>query len=676
MTRFILAVHCHQPVGNFGWVVEEAYRSAYLPFIEMLEKHPKVKVVLHYSGSLLDWFQARHPEFLKRLKVLVQRGQAELLGGGYYEPILTMLPEQDAVGQLEEMNQALDRLGLNPKGSMGKIRGAWLAERVWEPQLPSLLSQAGIRYTIVDDHHLELAGVAEKDRFGYYLSEDRGEVVAIFPSSKTLRYLVPFKPVEEVIQALKNLSSDRSHVVVLADDGEKFGLWPGTNRWVYQEGWLESFFSQLERSNDWLKLMTFRECLETMPPLGRLNLPCAGYEEMDGWSGGSFRNFLVKYPEADTMYKKMLWVSRRLRQMKKGSLHEEARRYLYMAQSNDAYWHGIFGGLYLRHLRKGVYEHLLKAEQALDDSEKKKDFWIQGEALDMDADQSPEYLLRSRFLTLLVDPDCGGRLLELSDKVSGLNLLDTLTRRPEPYHKKVRNRQTVHVGAEAGSQGPATIHERAEDYSPDLSDLLVYDPYRRAGWIDHLLTPGAQLQEFVHGKREETETGDFLEGRYESRMKQAAGSVEAVLTRNGTVTVSGDPQPLSLTKKIRLTGRGRAVAVSYQLVNTSNRRLEFLFGNESSFSLKDAHVNRIGEADGIERFAVTDPAAHLQICWAFSRPARLWYFPLETVSDSDRGMERTYQGVNLTFLWPLTLEPNGSWTVSWRFQIESLDGKN
>ena len=680
VTRFVLAVHCHQPVGNFGWVLQEAYTSAYLPFLEALERHPKVPVVFHYTGILLDWFQQEHPEFLRRLSQMVRRGQAEVMGGGYYEPILTMIPQRDAVGQLRQMQQSLHRLRLD--GGDHTAAGAWLAERVWEPHLPSLLAQAGTRYTVVDDAHLSQAGVAEESRFGYYLTEDRGDSVALFPSSKQMRYLVPFKPVEEVIQALHQLRSDRPRVVVLADDGEKFGHWPGTHNWVYKEGWLESFLQQLERNEDWLRMMTFGECLETLAPMGRLYLPSGSYEEMLAWSGGFFRNFLVKYPEADTMHKKMLWVSARLERMEhqfRGTSNarrfSEARRHLYMAQSNDAYWHGVFGGLYLQHLRRAVYGHLLQAERQLDELEEKR-AWVRAESLDLNADQQQEILLRSKWLTLVVDAPRGGQLLELSDKATGLNLLDTLTRRPEAYHEKLRSPQPV--GASEGSSppqglaGPLSIHER-ESSAADLADSLVYDPYRRAGLIDHLLAPDAELQSFARGAAQEL--GDFVEGPYQGQAARSSASARAVLSRKGGLTLNGVFHPIHLTKKIEIFKKERVVTVTYRIANPASETTSFLFGSEINLGLKDAHVNRVGEADGIRRFAVVDPSVRLQVSWDFNRAARLWYFPLETVSDSDRGLERTYQGVSLTFLWPLALSSHGSWGVTWTFRVESPDGR-
>ena len=676
MTRFVLAVHCHQPVDNFGWVFEEAYASAYRSFVDVLERHPAVRVVFHYSGPLLDWCELKHPEFLERLKKLVRRGQAEFLGGGYYEPILAMIPERDALGQLEQMQQRLVRLGLAQKSDAA--RGIWLAERVWEPQLPSVLARAGVRYTIVDDHHLQLAGLPEEKRFGYYLTEDKGSCVALFPSSKALRYLVPFKPVQKVIEQLRSFSSEEERVVVLADDGEKFGLWPGTHKWVYEEGWLDSFFHQLENNAQWLTMTTFSESLAAIPPMGRAYLPCASYEEMLEWSGGSFRNFLIKYPEADAMHKKALWVSEQLQGASVKSTNAssnrvllQARQHLYMAQGNDAYWHGVFGGLYLRHLRRGVYQHLLKAEQLVQASEKKKT-GVQVEQNDFDADQSPEFLMRSSVLTLLLDANQGGHLLEWSDKEAGINLLDTLARRPEPYHQRILSPELV-ASAAVGGHGPVTIHEQAEDARPDLADLLVYDPCRRAALKDHLLAPSAQVQSFARGAAEEL--GDFLEGEYDGQIKRAGGAVEVVLSRRGEVTLDGVSSPLTITKKISIKRGSRLIEVAYRITNPVDRTLDLLFGVEWNVGLKDAQVNRIGEADAIRRFDVADPALRLRVSWAFSRESRLWYFPIETVSDSERGVERTYQGASITYLWPLKLSPRSSWGVNGKFCMESADEK-
>ncbi|HEV7217617.1 MAG TPA: 4-alpha-glucanotransferase, partial [Terriglobales bacterium] len=85
---FVLLVHAHQPVGNFDGVIERAYQKSYLPFVQLLLRNPFLRVGLHYSGGLLEWLEKAHPEYFKSLKTLVDRGQVELVGGGFYEPIL------------------------------------------------------------------------------------------------------------------------------------------------------------------------------------------------------------------------------------------------------------------------------------------------------------------------------------------------------------------------------------------------------------------------------------------------------------------------------------------------------------------------------------------------------------------------------------------------------------
>ena len=83
-----LVLHNHQPVGNFGWVIEDTYRSAYEPMLAALERHPGVRVGLHYTGPLLEWLVAEQPHAVERLAALADRGQVEILGGGWAEPVL------------------------------------------------------------------------------------------------------------------------------------------------------------------------------------------------------------------------------------------------------------------------------------------------------------------------------------------------------------------------------------------------------------------------------------------------------------------------------------------------------------------------------------------------------------------------------------------------------------
>ncbi|RMF56485.1 MAG: 4-alpha-glucanotransferase, partial [Calditrichaeota bacterium] len=153
--KVAFGIHNHQPVGNFDFVFEEAHDKAYSPFLDLLERHPGIRMVQHYSGILLEWLKRNKPDFLPRLKKLVQRGQVELMTGGFYEPILSIIPYRDKVGQISKLTKFLQQeIGYEPKGM-------WLAERIWEPHLPKPCSEAGVRYVVLDDSHFKNAGLRE-----------------------------------------------------------------------------------------------------------------------------------------------------------------------------------------------------------------------------------------------------------------------------------------------------------------------------------------------------------------------------------------------------------------------------------------------------------------------------------------------------------------------------------
>ena len=165
--RVVLAFHNHQPIGNFDGVFEQAYQDSYLPFLDVFEKYESLRIALHTSGSLMEWLDANHPEYVDRLAGFVATGRIEIVGGAYFEPILAMIPSRDRIGQITTYTEWLQqRLGAT-------IRGMWVPERVWEQSMASDLVRAGINYTILDDFHFKNAGLTEEQLHGYYVTEGR-----------------------------------------------------------------------------------------------------------------------------------------------------------------------------------------------------------------------------------------------------------------------------------------------------------------------------------------------------------------------------------------------------------------------------------------------------------------------------------------------------------------------
>ena len=645
-------LHAHQPVGNFDHVFQEHLRDVYRPFLERAVEEGFLPLTLHLSGPLLDWMKGKSPEHLDLVGGLVADGKLELLLGGYYEPILPSLCREDRVEQVCWMREALRELfGVEAKG-------LWLAERVWEPDLAADLVDAGVEYVLVDDRHFVAAGFPREALHQPFRTESCGKSLGVFAIDERLRYLIPFHPPRDSVAYLRELRTSGRYLAVAADDIEKFGGWPGTLDWVYRRGWLQEFMramKEMERNGE-VRISTFSEALSTLPSGGAAYLPSASYREMEEWAlpteaflrlaelketlgeehfargesplirGSHWRNFLVKYSEANRMHKKMLALSLLCRE--RGN-PQEARRALGRAQCNDAYWHGVFGGLYLRHVRDTVWRNLAEAEGLLRAGED-----LRWEKRDLDLDGHQELWVHSGDFSALVSPARGGALEELTLFRHGVNLANTLTRRREPYHALSEPPEGDHGGPEAadgvgqGDEGDAggtpSIHDLEEGLR--FTELPPADLDERALFVDRVLPDDLLLEDYRNGRFQPIHSW----ARTELRLLGAEEGVspdesDALGNPSRWLEVClGDDELWSLEKRIRFSADG-SLEVRYQW-NPEVFPAHALFATELS----------LGEA--AEVLAFPDTVA--------------WRFPVSTFSKSERGFDETVQGESVTIRWP------------------------
>jgi hypothetical protein len=632
--RFVFIVHNHQPVGNFEAVFDRAFRECYRPFLGRLEKHPGFKFSLHFSGPLWEHMEKKEKALFGMIKAMTDRGQVELLGGGFYEPVLTVIPEEDRLGQIRMMNDFLEaRFGRKP-------RGLWLTERVWEPHLPKSLAVAGIEYTLLDEEHFRYAGV--RDLHTTYLTEEEGFPLRVFPIDKKLRYMIPFHPLDKLEEYLKDIQASGG-TAILGDDGEKFGVWPGTRQWVYDEGWLEKFLTFVEDRG--IRMMTGSEYLDAEPPAGRVYIPPASYEEMMEWvlepadarayedlraavpvaarrflRGGFFRDFFLKYVESHQLHKRMMMVSRAAHGAAVGT---EALRDLYRGQGNDPYWHGVFGGLYLPHLREAAYHHLIEAEKATP----APPGWTN---LDYDLDGREELFLRGETFNLLLKPSFGGGLVEIDYLPWARNLSNVLSRRPEAYHFSAES--------EGGGEG-RSIHEIAKKLPPRAKELMRYDWHPRHSLLDHFIHPDSREEDFRRANY--GEQGDFVNQPYTATVRGPA----VVLERRGGVWVEGDRVPIVVRKTVE-PGPG-LVSVAWEIENLSARTVPFRFGSEWNL-LAFPHEVEFHRRGWVKLYSG-------RLSFEPQDPGELWTMAIETLSQSEVGFDIIHQGYSFMPTWAFTL---------------------
>src|SRR5690606_18608600 len=315
---------------------------------------------------------------------------------------------------------------------------------------------------VLDGSHFKMVGKTDDDLDGWFLTEDQGRSVKLLPIHDRVRDTIPFRAVEDVVALLRGLDTAERVQIVFGDDGEKFGDWPETFETVYTNGWLDRFFTAMEAEPERFAMRPVREGVDAGRNLGLVYLPPASYGEMMAWAqnpadipryravrqllwdtghgddaerfvrGTFWRNFLVKYPESNRLHKQALRLSRALDAAGlPADALRRARDHVWQAQCNCAYWHGVFGGLYLPHLRFALYRHLVAAQTILDRHApaRRNPAWVRD---DWNFDGAPEHLLNTPELLLAFT--AGGAVEQMWLKRAGFNLCDTLTRRREAYH--------------------------------------------------------------------------------------------------------------------------------------------------------------------------------------------------------------------------------------------------
>lgn len=451
--------------------MENAFKKSYLPLLQTIMKFPKLKVSFHFSGSLLSWLSLKQPDYLSMIKELYLRKQVEVIGGGFYEPIFAAIPVEDLEQQVQKLSSWWWR------NYRVRTQGVWIAERVWNPELPIILNKQGIKFTFIDDYLFKLAGIQEAHHT--YVTEFSGKKITIFPINEQIRYLIPWKDPQETIKYLKNKSESLlNRVIVLISDAEKMGVWPAGERTTYDicyvngysgEPWLSEFFKAI-LENNWIKTIHFSEYSSHHKPKGLIYLPTSSYDKMAIWalptslrvkaeeikkkitsgdsfyseeldtliSGALWQNFLVKYPESNIMHKRMLYCrSKVINTQNEGTIDKEHLSVIWdnilASQANDAYWHGLFGGIYYKFLRHTIHKHIITAEHLLDNIPSKKDTSVL-RVQDILFDGHLDAILENEYISCYISPLNGGSIFCLNLKDKGYNFLNVMTRRKESYH--------------------------------------------------------------------------------------------------------------------------------------------------------------------------------------------------------------------------------------------------
>ncbi|MFH1046529.1 MAG: alpha-amylase/4-alpha-glucanotransferase domain-containing protein, partial [Candidatus Omnitrophota bacterium] len=410
---------------------------------------------------------------------------------------------------------------------------------------------------------------------------------------------------------------------------------------------------------------------------GSCRLAASSYEEMMSWSDGNFRNFFLKYPEANNLFRRMLYVSAKLKLQTPEN--QEARNELYMGQCNCTYWHGVFGGVYLTFLRHAAYKHLLAAQALV---ERQGEFWVEAESLDFDGDGVEEIILKNPNFNLFIAPQRGGGIFEIDYIPKRVNLTDVMTRRAESYHSKVGSAKKAPLDLTKDLR--LNIHDLLGCKERGLEHLLFYDNYRRMSLLEHFWPRATLLQEVKTAAY--IELGDFINEPYRPEIKRYSEGIAVILTREGKVRLHERAFPVRITKQININDKDARVNFGYRLENLGSEPIEALFAVEfnlapesqatanqlhlyDEFSDKLYALNEDIEVKAVRNVLLHDAENGIETSLHFEKQPKVWIYPLETISASEAGFERNYQHSVILAVWDLRLE--SSWQANVVFLASS-----
>jgi hypothetical protein len=400
--KLIIGSHAHVPYGSNNAEFENVYINLVRPFITSLYRFPGIQAVLHYSGVLLYWVERSHPELFMLINDMVARRQVEMLGGGFYEPMLPIIPLQDKIGQIELLTTYIRKqFGKRPQG-------CWIPGFAWEQGLVSPLASCGMGFTFLGKRQFTIAGGNDAP----CICEDQGKLITVFPVSQSIHEDLTKKNLLPILKNVNNINNeDREQIVSIFPD--KLNNGPDqSNDWAWG-----NFFDELSKCESFVETVNPARLLKNLTGIQKLCIPDSTRDA----DSVPPRRFIIVNPEAGGIYSKIIFTNVLINQLRgdksrKLSAHEE----VWKAQGSDLF---CSTGQRLRNhvIRNAAYSALLRAEQVTRDKGKFAPSLV---PFDFNLDGVEEWLFQDAKINCYVQ-SVGGGIFELDYQPKAWNYMDT-----------------------------------------------------------------------------------------------------------------------------------------------------------------------------------------------------------------------------------------------------------
>ncbi|MBP3710582.1 MAG: DUF1926 domain-containing protein [Treponema sp.] len=521
---------------------EKDYQEVYKHAAKFLYSHPDFCISFSFTGTQLQFFRKKHPEFLEMLQQLVSRKQVEVLGGGFYNPVFPLLYSKDRTDQIELLSTEI-------RQSIGKRSyGMTLCADGWDASLVASFKTCGMEYVLLD------SSLIPPSKLSYIpvIMSDRGKSISIVPLYAKHTPSDEIPPEEYILSLLSAVKKNARGDKYDAETGERI-VCVRLNHDKFRTLLLSGYFLQLLNSIKekfdssihlsypiaYLKNMSARVPAFISAGLGAeiaqwAKVPYTVISKNDGYAVTIY-DFLQTYLQSHALYSRMLYVSTLINQYHGDKARKKAaREKLWASQSGEGFVCTTKGALVNSIYRQRAYRNLNEAEKIIRECGVFKE---SAARFDYNGDGIDEYMFRMDSFTACVTKK-SGELCEL-DVIAG-------------------------AGNYADSLGRIELFDGATDN------------YQRGLFIDHLFSDAA-LKNYMQGKP--VESGIFPEILYnEQRFSMQRKEVQLM----AKAEFSDKKQLVSLRKKY--TANSNGFTIQYILKNESAESLIANFAVESNFS--------------------------------------------------------------------------------------------
>ncbi|MDR2574832.1 MAG: DUF1926 domain-containing protein [Treponema sp.] len=605
--KLILGSHAHVPYGSNNAEFENVYMNLMRPFVTSLYRYPGLQAVLHYSGVLLHWVERSHPELFMLINDMIARKQAEMIGGGFYEPMLPIIPLQDKIGQIELLTTYIRKqFGKRPQG-------CWIPGYAWEQGLVSPLASCGMGFTFLGRRQFVLAGGNDAP----CICEDQGKLITVFPVFMSIEEDLTKKNILPILKDFNSIHNENQERIV-AIFPDKLNTGPdGSVDWAWG-----NFFDELSKCESFVETVNPGRLLKTLKNPQKLYIPDSTRDE----DSVPPRRFIIENPEARGVYSKMIFTNVLINQLRgdksrKLSAHEE----LWKAQSGDLF---CSKGKRLRsHLvRNAAYAALLRAEQVTREKGRFAPLLV---PFDFNLDGVEEWLFQDAKINCYVQSD-GGGIFELDYQPKAWNYLDTCCGRPAFADSLLPKGAVAETYGKEGIKGSA-----------HLSVRLCYNERYELAELD-------KVRRKLRLLLRQADSGPFRDVEIEKlyQVKKDSIHVSYTISNRGT-----SPEVFQFAPRIDLAlpGEGESFARFYVCKP----------------SVADAPVH--GPLRETDCLKIHDIKNEVQIIFSSSKPFDGQIAPVRIKNPENN--EELYQAYCVMPLFPLTLEAGNAWEVEFMLKF-------